>query len=125
MTAQFELPRKLREIMNHHMDSTVWNDFQFRDDDIVIATWGKSGTTWLQQIVGQMIFGGSDEINITEISMGRSARPAQTRKTGDAGSADPPQISQDPSGRRCPGILSQGQIYLYWARRPRRAMEYV
>ena len=68
MSAQYELPRKQREMMNHHMDSTVWNDFQFRDDDIVIATWGKSGTTWLQQIVGQMIFGGSDEVNINDLS---------------------------------------------------------
>jgi aryl sulfotransferase len=33
------------------MDSTIWNQFRFRDDDIVIATYGKSGTTWLQQIV--------------------------------------------------------------------------
>lgn len=68
MAAQFELPRKQREMMNHHMDSTVWNDFQFRYDDIIIATWGKSGTTWLQQIVGQMIFGGSDEVNINDLS---------------------------------------------------------
>ena len=68
MSTQFELPRKQREMMNHHMDSTVWNDFQFRDGDIVIGTWGKSGTTWLQQIIGQMIFGGSDEINIGEMS---------------------------------------------------------
>lgn len=68
MAAQFELPRKQREMMNHHMDSTVWNDFQFRDGDIIIGTWGKSGTTWLQQIVGQMIFGGSDEVSIADMS---------------------------------------------------------
>lgn len=48
--------RKLREIHNHHMDSTIWNDFAFRDDDIIIATYAKSGTTWLQQIVGQLVF---------------------------------------------------------------------
>ena len=30
-------PRKTRELHNHHMDSTVWNDFRFRDDDIVVA----------------------------------------------------------------------------------------
>jgi aryl sulfotransferase len=50
------------------MDSTRWNDFQFRPDDIVIASWGKSGTTWMQQIVSQLIFQGSEEeapINVT------------------------------------------------------------
>jgi len=26
-------------------DSTIWNDFAFRDDDIVIAIYGKFGTT--------------------------------------------------------------------------------
>lgn len=51
-------PAKTREIHNHHMDSTVWNDFRFRDDDIVIATYAKSGTTWLQQIVAQLVFRG-------------------------------------------------------------------
>jgi aryl sulfotransferase len=29
----------------HHMNSTVWNEFKFRADDIVVATYGKSGTT--------------------------------------------------------------------------------
>jgi hypothetical protein len=37
-------PRKQRELHNHHFDSTIWNDFAFRGDDIVIATYGKSGT---------------------------------------------------------------------------------
>ena len=31
-------PRKTRELHNHHMDSTVWNDVVFRAGDIVIAT---------------------------------------------------------------------------------------
>ena len=61
-------PRKTRELMNHHMDSTVWNDFRFRADDIVIATYAKSGTTWLQQIVGQLVFDGDPDVPIGEIS---------------------------------------------------------
>jgi aryl sulfotransferase len=40
--------RKTHELHNHHFYSTVWNHFKFRDDDIVITTYGKSGTTWLE-----------------------------------------------------------------------------
>ncbi len=61
-------PRKTRELHNHHFDSTVWNDFLFRDDDIVIATYAKSGTTWTQQIVGQLVFDGAENVNVSEIS---------------------------------------------------------
>ncbi len=38
MTEAQPWPRKTRERHNHHFDSTIWNDFRFRDDDIVIAT---------------------------------------------------------------------------------------
>lgn len=38
------MPQKTREMHNHHIDSTVWNDIEFHDDDIVIATYSKSGT---------------------------------------------------------------------------------
>jgi aryl sulfotransferase len=61
-------PRKTREIQNHHMDSTVWNGFPFRDDDIIVATYGKAGTTWTQQIVAQLVFGADPTAPIHEIS---------------------------------------------------------
>ena len=61
-------PRKTRELHNHHFDSTVWNDFAFRDEDVVIATYAKSGTTWTQQIVGQLIFAGDPAVNVAETS---------------------------------------------------------
>ena len=61
-------PQKTRELHNHHMDSTVWNELMLRDDDIVIATYGKSGTTWVQQIVGQLIFNGADVVPVGELS---------------------------------------------------------
>ena len=35
-----DYPQKRRELHNHHFDSTIWNDFQFRDDDIIIGTYG-------------------------------------------------------------------------------------
>lgn len=62
------LPRKIRELHNHHFDSTIWNDFQFRDDDIIIATYAKAGTTWLQQIISQLIFNGAEGLDVAEMS---------------------------------------------------------
>lgn len=73
MTAAFDRapgdwPRKTRDVHNHHFNSTVWDDFNFRDDDIVVATYAKSGTTWVQQIVAQLIFNGAENVSISEIS---------------------------------------------------------
>ena len=61
-------PRKQRDLHNHHMDSTIWEALDFRDDDIVIATYGKSGTTWTQQIIGQLLFRGSPDVEVAAIS---------------------------------------------------------
>ena len=61
-------PVKTRELHNHHMNSTVWNDFKFRDDDIIISTYGKSGTTWMQQILAQLIFNGAEGIEVSPLS---------------------------------------------------------
>lgn len=37
-------------------DSDRWRDFAFRDDDIVISTRSKTGTTWVQMICALLIF---------------------------------------------------------------------
>lgn len=63
-----DLPTKTRDIQNHHIDSTIWDDIQFRDDDIIIATYSKSGTTWVQQIVSQLLFDGNDSLPVSEMS---------------------------------------------------------
>jgi aryl sulfotransferase len=68
MTQTVEWPAKTREIHNHHFNSAIWNDFRFRNDDIVIATYGKSGTTWMQQIIGQLLFGGDPDIEVAALS---------------------------------------------------------
>ncbi|MCC8589264.1 sulfotransferase domain-containing protein [Xanthomonas euvesicatoria pv. euvesicatoria] len=62
------MPSKQREYSNRFFDSTVWNDFAFRDDDVVIASYAKAGTTWVQQIVAQLIFGGAEEIEVSRLS---------------------------------------------------------
>lgn len=61
-------PRKTRELHSHHFDSTIWNDFVFRDDDIVIATYAKSGTTWMQQIIAQLLLGPDPGLEVAEMS---------------------------------------------------------
>ena len=55
-------PKKTREHQIAVWDSARLNDFKFRDDDIMIATWSKSGTTLVQQIVAQLVFKGDPEV---------------------------------------------------------------
>lgn len=61
-------PIKTRDLHNHHFDSTMWDGFAFRNDDIIIATYAKSGTTWLQQIVSQLIFAGEPDLPVAQMS---------------------------------------------------------
>jgi len=60
--SQFDWPQKTQELQNVILDSTRWNAFKFRDDDVIIGTWAKSGTTLTQQIVTQLVFGGPEDI---------------------------------------------------------------
>ncbi|MFQ5565887.1 MAG: sulfotransferase domain-containing protein [Paracoccaceae bacterium] len=53
MPARSERTRTYR---NHHIDSTRWDGFTPRADDIVIATSYKAGTTWTQAIVANILF---------------------------------------------------------------------
>lgn len=74
MTETIAWPRKTREFQNRLWDSTIWNDFRYRDSDIVIATWSKAGTTWMQQIVGQLLFRGDPGLEPWRLSPCLEAR---------------------------------------------------
>jgi aryl sulfotransferase len=66
MTEAVVWQKKTRELHDHHFDSTIWNVFRFRDVDIIIATYAKSGTTWTQQMVAQLLFG--PDLGVAEMS---------------------------------------------------------
>jgi aryl sulfotransferase len=46
----------LREYRTWTTDSSRWKGFEPRPDDIIVATYPKCGTTWMQQIVSSLIF---------------------------------------------------------------------
>ena len=61
MHKEIKWPKKTREMQTSMIDSTYWNDFEFRDDDIIVGTYQKAGTTWVQQIIAQFVFNGETE----------------------------------------------------------------
>jgi aryl sulfotransferase len=67
MTTPIAWPRKAREIHDAHVDSRAWNDFAFRDGDIVIATYAPSAALWMRHIVGQLLFGGAADVCVAAL----------------------------------------------------------
>lgn len=61
-------PRVRHTYLNHHLDSTRWESYTPRDDDVIIATYVKSGTTWMQAIVSHLIFQDLQLRSLMEVS---------------------------------------------------------
>jgi aryl sulfotransferase len=57
-------PCRVRTYRNQHLDSTRWDRFQPRADEVLISTSYKSGTTWMQRIVSLLVFGPSSALHV-------------------------------------------------------------
>jgi aryl sulfotransferase len=68
-------PERTREYRNHHLDSPRWDRVKMRDDDVVITTAYKAGTTWTQRIMAAMVLGpDAAASNLLEVSPWIDAR---------------------------------------------------
>jgi aryl sulfotransferase len=58
------VPRMIRgplvEVRSRVFDSTRWAGYRPRHDDIVVATFPKSGTTWVSRIIDMLIFASAE-----------------------------------------------------------------
>ena len=50
-------PERVHEYRNHTLDSTRWDSYRGHDDDVIITTAYKAGTTWMQRIMASLILG--------------------------------------------------------------------
>jgi aryl sulfotransferase len=51
-----EKPEIRHAYEHHHLTSSRWDNFKTRAGDVIISTTYKAGTTWMQEIVGNIIF---------------------------------------------------------------------
>ena len=58
----------LQQVRSRVFDSMRWASYAPRSDDIVIATYSKCGTTWMQRIVSMLVFGNAEPRPIWDLS---------------------------------------------------------
>ena len=105
-------PKKTCVIKEGLVDSTRWEDVKFRDSDIVIDTFAKSGTNWIKQIVAQLIYErrrrprryGHGTLSRNDLDPARGA--------GARRGANRPALLWIPSAARCVAVQPESKIHL-------------
>jgi aryl sulfotransferase len=67
-----------REYRTWIFDSRRWQHYRPRKDDIIIASYPKCGTTWMQRIVGLLVFQTPEPMPVMQISAWLDRRFPQT-----------------------------------------------
>ncbi|WP_052707026.1 sulfotransferase domain-containing protein [Teredinibacter turnerae] len=57
-----------KRFVSRHIDSSIWQSVSIRPGDIILGSYAKSGTTWLQNILCQLVHGAGSRINVNEVS---------------------------------------------------------
>jgi len=76
-----QLKKPTRVVRNSVCHSALWDTYRPRSGDIVIATYPRSGTTWMQRIVDLLIFQTADPRPVWGISPHVDGRPGEPIET--------------------------------------------
>ncbi len=67
------MPRLLRAptraVRSRVYESARWNGYQPRANDIILGTYAKCGTTWMQQVVSVLVFRSAETRPIWDLSL--------------------------------------------------------
>lgn len=58
----------LRQVRSRVFDGSRWDGYRPRADDIIIGTYSKCGTTWMQRIVSMLVFRSAEPQSLWDLS---------------------------------------------------------
>lgn len=61
--------KKTVETENHTLNSKLWDYIAMCEGDVVVSSYMKSGTTWIQQILGQLLFSPGHSLPLSRFSV--------------------------------------------------------